>query len=136
MKGKCALLIAFLCAKPVWGEVQKFEPLWEVEVLREVLWEETTPFGIQAIVSRQSAGATTSFLYLVEIRDSASEPTEYDLVFKADKTTPIVASWADEDTLEICYTDARIWQYTNFRSILINGDYKTFAINLKQQQNC
>ena len=79
--------------------------LWLSEESVVLMWEETSPNGAYASLIRRDAGATTSFSYWLEVRETGNEPDEYDLVFRADRTNPPIVSWLDQNTLEICHTD-------------------------------
>ena len=106
------------------------------EVTVKLMWEATSPNGAYASLIRRDAGATTSFTYWLEVRETGNEPDDHDIVFRADKTNPPIISWLDQDTLEICHTDARIWHYTSFKDLFFGDVWVPITIELAKRSNC
>jgi len=106
------------------------------EVLVELVWEETSPNGAHASLVRRNGGATTSFSYWLEVRKTGNEPDDDYLVFVADKTNPPIISWLDQDTLEICHTDARIRYYQSFIDLFFGDVWVPITIELTKRSSC
>ena len=70
------------------------------------------------------------------MRETGNEPDDHDIVFRADKTNPPIISWLDQDTLEICHTDARIWHYTSFKDLFFGDVWVPITIELAKRSNC
>ena len=105
------------------------------EVSVELMWEETSPNGAHASLVRRNGGATTSFSYWLEVRKTGDEPDDDYLVFVADKTNPPIISWLDQDTLEICHTDARIRYYQSFKDLFFGDVWVPITIELTKRSS-
>jgi len=74
--------------------------------------------------------------YVLEVRPVTSEPSDHDVVFRANKADPIVVEWIGPKQLEICYTQAQIFHYTNFKALRLDDNFHTVSIELSKHTEC
>jgi len=69
---------------------------------------------VDAVIVRTSAGATTSYGYMLYIVPSGKEPKEGNEVLRADNLINVALIWKEPRFLEISYEKGRIFFFTNF----------------------
>jgi len=74
-----------------------------------------SPDGIvDAVLLKTDAGATTSFAYSIHIVPKGRAPIRDHECFVADHVKNLEVSWVQSNLLEISYSQARIFKFTNF----------------------
>jgi len=86
---------------------------------------------IDAVVIRTSAGATTSYGYMVHIVPAGGETRKGREVFRAHKIDGFQAKWKNSRFLEVHHRKGRILHFTNFATLHESqGNYCEVEIRL------
>lgn len=86
---------------------------------------------VDAVIAEMGTDATVSTSYYIFIVEHKKNPSEEDLIFKADKVISLKLKWSGSETIEIRCDSGRIWKYRNFDIREVNDNYIYTKISLR-----
>jgi hypothetical protein len=105
----------------------RFDPCQQAEAYRK-----TSPDGaVDVVVVRKDCGATTSVSNMIYIVKKGDSVRKQELVFLADKVQDLEVTWTKPKQLLINYSEARIFNYTNFWN---SRDVENFMYTVEIQE--